>query len=130
MKALVRAALTATACAAALGLAAPAAAAITVETFLAKVAGLKAKGPLALFSGDIGLLKRESAAAVAGIAADKKARAAAGRPPVHCAPDKAKMSASEMIAGLQSIPAPERRIPLQEGFSRVIARKYPCSRTG
>lgn len=110
-----------------LGAASPAAATITVETFLAKVAGLKAKGPLALFSGDIGLLKRESAAAIAGLAADKKARAAAGRPPLYCADDKTRMSASEMIAGLQAIPANERRIPLQAGFMRVIARKYPCS---
>jgi hypothetical protein len=114
-------------CAAALGLASPAAAAITVETFLAKIAGLKKKGPLALFSGDIGVLKRESAAAVAGMESDKKARAAAGRPPLFCAPASTKMSAGEMIAGLQSIPPGERRIPLQDGFSRVIARKYPCS---
>ena len=130
MTGLTRAALVAAASAAALGLAAPASAAITVETFLAKVAGLKAKGPLALFSGDIGLLKRESAAAITGMAAEKKARAAAGRPPLHCAPDKAKMTASEMIAGLQSIPPHERRITLQDGFTRVIAKKYPCSRAG
>ena len=117
----------AAACAAALGLAGPAAAAISVETFLAKVAGLKAKGPLALFSGDIGVLKRESAAAIAGITADKKARAAAGKPPLYCASDSTRMSASEMIAGLRAIPPHERRIPLQEGFTRVIAKKYPCS---
>ncbi len=114
-------------CATALGLAGPAAAAMTVETFLAKIAGLKAKGPLALFSGDIGLLKRESAAAIDGISADKKARAAAGKPPLYCASDKTRMSAGEMITGLQTIPPHERRIPLQDGFIRVIARKYPCS---
>ncbi len=123
MKVLFRAAL----CAAALGLAGPAAAAITVETFLAKVAGLKAKGPLALFSGDIGLLKRESAAAVSGMTAQKKARAAAGQPPLYCAPAKSSMTANDMIAGLQQIPPHERRITLQDGFTRVIARKYPCS---
>lgn len=100
---------------------------MSVETFLAKIAGLKAKGPFALFSGDIGLLKRESAVAIAGITADKKARAAAGKPPLYCASDTTRMSASEMIAGLQTIPAHERRIPLQEGFIRVISRKYPCS---
>ena len=114
-------------CAAALGLPAPAAAAITVDTFLAKIAGLKAKGPLALFSGDIGLLKRESTAAVAGMTADRKARLAAGKPPLHCAPTKSTMTASEMIAGLQAIPPHERRISLQEGFTRVVARKYPCT---
>lgn len=122
MRAIARAACVA----AALGLAAPATAAITVETFLAKIAGLKAKGPLALFSGDIGILKRESRDAIASMAADKKARAAAGKPPLHCAPENSKMSASEMIAGLQAIPPAERRIPLQDGFTRVIARKYPC----
>ena len=115
------------AAAAALGLTSPASAAITVETFLAKIAGLKAKGPLALFSGDIGLLKRESAAAVEGMAADKKARKAAGKPPLYCAPEKTNMSANEMIAGLKAIPPAERRISLQDGFIRVIARKYPCS---
>ncbi len=113
--------------AAALGLAAPASATMTVETFLAKVAALKAKGPLALFSGDIGLLKRESNAAIANIAADKKARAAAGKPPLYCASDKTRMSSNEMIAGLQAIPPSERRMPLQDGFMRVIAKKYPCS---
>lgn len=123
MKATFRAAL----CAAALGLSGPAAAAITVDAFLAKIAGLKAKGPLALFSGDIGVLKRESAAAIAAIAAEKKARAAAGKPPLHCASDKTRMSASEMIAGLRAIPPRERGISLQDGFTRVIASKYPCS---
>ena len=118
---------TAAACAAALGVASPAAAAITVETFLAKIAGLKKKGPLALFSGDIGVLKRESMAAVAGMESDKRACAAAGRPQLFCAPVSTRMSAGEMIAGLQSLPPQERRISLQDGFSRVIARKHPCS---
>lgn len=127
MRGAVRAAVCAAALGMGLGLATPAAAMITVETFLAKIAGLKAKGPLALFSGDIGLLKRESAAAIAGITADKKARAAAGKPPLYCADDSTRMSANEMIAGLQTIPAHERRIPLQAGFMRIIARKYPCS---
>ena len=123
MRLLVRAALAV----ASLGLAAPATAAISVDTFLAKIAGLKAKGPLALFSGDIGLLKRESQAAIASMDADKRARLAAGVPPLHCAPAKSKMTANEMIAGLQSIPPQERRISLKDGFTRVIIRKYPCS---
>lgn len=99
---------------------------MTVDVFLAKIAGLKAKGPLALFSGDIGLLKRESAAAVADLAAEKKARAAAGKPPLYCASDDTRMPASQMIAGLQRIPPAERRISLQDGFRRVIVATYPC----
>lgn len=109
-----------------LGVAGPASAAMTVEEFLAKVAGLKAKGPFALFSGDIGLLKRESAVAVANLAAEKKVRAAAGQPPLYCAADDTRMSASQMIAGLQRIPPAERRVSLQDGFRRVIVAAYPC----
>ena len=36
---------------------------MSVATFLAKVDALKAKGPMALFSSDIGLLKNEAYAA-------------------------------------------------------------------
>lgn len=116
----------AAALAAAAGLPAPACAEMTVNGFLGKIAGLKAKGPFALFSSDIGLLKRESAATIAAITADKKARAAAGKPPLFCASDTTRMSAGEMIAGLQAIPPAQRGISLQDGFMRVIARKYPC----
>ena len=112
--------------AAAVVCATPAAAAMDVNTFLAKVGALKAKGPLAMFSSDLGLLKREAATATAQISADKKARAAAHRPPLYCAAEKARMSSDEMIAGLSEIPAAERSMSLKDGFLRVIVKRNPC----
>ena len=109
-----------------LGLAAPAAAAMDVATFLTKVTALKARGIGALFSSDVGLLKRESAAAVTSIAAEQKARKATGRPLLYCAPDKNRMTADEMIAGLERIPPAQRTMPLRDGFVRVIAARHPC----
>ncbi|KQM62756.1 hypothetical protein ASE75_14155 [Sphingomonas sp. Leaf17] len=107
-------------------LASPANAAMDVNTFLTKVAALKAKGMRALFSSDIGLLKREAGAAVTQIDAEKKARAKAGQPPLYCSPEGKKMSSDEMIAGLQEIPAAQRGMSLKDGFLRVIARRNPC----
>lgn len=106
--------------------ASPVQAAMDVNTFLAKVAALKAKGLGALFSSDIGLLKREAGVAVTQIDAEKKARAKAGQPPLYCSPDNAKMSSDDMIAGLQAIPAAQRGMSLKDGFLRVIAKRNPC----
>ena len=112
---------------AAAAISAPATAAMDVDTFLAKVAALKARGPLALFSSDLGLLKRESASAVAQIEAEQRARRAAGRPLLFCAgKDEQRMGADEMIAGLSAIPVAQRRVPLKDGFVRVIAARHPC----
>ncbi len=100
---------------------------ISVATFLSKVTALKAKGAMALFSSDVGLLKRESALAVQSLQADKAARKAAGKAPLYCPPEgQKKMAANEMIAGLNAIPAAQRGINLKDGFLRVLATKYPC----
>ena len=103
-----------------------AAAGMDVATFLTKATALKAKGPMALFSSDLGLLKREAAVATAQISAEKKARAAAHQPPLYCAAEKERMSADEMIAGLSTIPPAERGMSLKDGFTRVIIKRYPC----
>ena len=112
--------------AAAFACATPAAAAMEVNTFLAKVSALKAKGPMALFSSDIGLLKREAGVATAQINADKKARVAAHQPPLYCAADDQRMTANEMITGLAAIPPAERGMSLKDAFLRVIKKRYPC----
>ncbi len=104
----------------------PADAAMDVNTFLAKATVLKAKGPMALFSSDLSLLKHEAGLATAQISADKKARAAAHQPPLYCARDDERMGANEMLAGLAAIPPAERGMSLKEGFLRVIVKRYPC----
>jgi hypothetical protein len=62
-----------------------------VSTFLAKADALKAKGPLALFSSDIGVLKKEVEAAAVSYRSDRKAAQAAGQRPEVCPTDKFKL---------------------------------------
>lgn len=113
----------------AFGAAAPARAAapIDVATFLAKVAALKAKGPLALMSSDVGLLKREGQAAGEALRTEGRQRAANGQPPLYCPPQgKASIGSNELIAGLQRIPPAQRGMSLKDGMRRVLIAQYPC----
>lgn len=115
-------------CAAALMLVAtPASAAMTVATFLAKAQALKAKGVGAMFSSDLGLLKREGKAAGEAVRAERAARLKAGQAPAYCPPGrKGAMGADVMIAGLAAIPVAQRGIPLKDGMRRVLATRFPC----
>lgn len=113
--------------AAGLVLVAAPASAMDVATFLAKADALKAKGPMALFSSDIGLLKGEAKKASEAYLADKAARAAAGKPPNACPPPgEAKMGSDEFLASLRMIPPAQRGISLTDGMARVLRHKYPC----
>lgn len=113
--------------AAAVLLASPAVAAMDVATFLAKADALKAKGPLALFSGDLKRLKAEMAAAGQQLKAEKAARDKAGLPPRSCPPKGAKMDANAFLDEMRKIPAAEQRtMQLKDGLLWVGRRKYPC----
>ena len=100
---------------------------IDVATFLGKVKALKAKGPLALMSSDVGLLKREGQAAGEALRAERRQRAANGQPALYCPPEgKASMGSNELIAGLEKIPAAQRGMSLKDGMRRVLIARYPC----
>ncbi len=108
-------------------LAAPAAAAMDVATFLAKADALKAKGPFALFSSDLRLLKAEMTVASQQLKAEKAARDKAGLPPRTCPPKSAKMGATEFLAELHKMPATDQRTTsIKDGLVWVGLRKYPC----
>ena len=77
----------AAAVAAPLLVATPAAAAITVGTFLTKAAPLRANPFTALTNPDYPTLKAEADAATRELKADRAARAAAGKPPIACMPE-------------------------------------------
>ncbi len=104
----------------------------TAQNFLDRVNVLKKRGPMALFSGDIGRLKKEANAAGKSIADDRIARAKVGRPPLYCsASPRAELGQNEFLSGLEMIPAAERaRLPLKDAMLRILARKYPCPRRG
>lgn len=97
---------------------------ISVATFLAKADALRAKGPLALFSSDIGLLKREGEAAVdawrAQVRLDDGRRNA-------CPPPKEKISDDRFLGMLTAVPPPERaRTSVATAVTRGLNRLYPC----
>ena len=113
---------------AALGLitASPSAAAMTVGTFVAKANALRANPLTAIASPDLGLLRSEAQTAAAQLKAERDARRAAGQPPIACVPAGQSIGITEMLDGLAALPAADQRLPLKQGYAKVIARRYPC----
>ncbi len=97
-----------------------------VSTFLAKANALKAKGPMALLSSDIGLLKKEIQNSAKALRAEQLAAQKAGRKPALCMPAKADVNSNELLAHFNSIPAAQRNMSVQAGFAGLIRKKYPC----
>jgi hypothetical protein len=115
-----------------LALSAPAQAApgdMSVAAFLAKVDGLMAKGPLALFSSDIGVLKSEATAA--GVAYHNRltAERAQGKPS-SCPPRGARPSQGAWLRHLRAYPAALRpQTDMHQAMVDYYQRNWPC-RTG
>lgn len=108
-------------------LAAPGAAnAMNVATFLAKAEALQKKGAMALFSSDIGLLKKEFGSAGKQLRAEQLAAQKAGRKPAYCLPPKAAVNSNELLAHFRSIPPARRGISVKTALGEMMAKKYPC----
>ena len=107
---------------------ATAAQAMDVATFLGKADALQQKGMLAMFSSDIGLLKKEMQADVKALVDEARAAAAAHRPHAFCPqPGGMSLNSNEIVAALRTVPAPERpRTDVKEPLRALLARKYPC----
>jgi hydrogenase maturation factor HypF (carbamoyltransferase family) len=108
------------------GIAVPADAAMTVQTFLARANALRDQGPMALMSADLPVLKAEAKAATTQLRAERAARAAAGKKPVACVPEGEKIGIMDMLDGLEALPAADKRRPLKDGYARVLAKRFPC----
>lgn len=102
--------------------------AMSVAEFLAKVNALKAKGAMAMFSPDIGLLKQEIEGASVAYRSDLAAAAAAGKRPGSCPPPKGtvKMGSNELIAEFEKIPPAQRSVSVKDAFAAMMARRFPC----
>lgn len=99
---------------------------MSVAAFLGKADALKAKGAMALFSGDIGVLKSEGKAAGAAYRAQLQAERAEGRPS-SCPPKGTKINSDELLTFLRSYPAAVRpQVPMKQAIADFFARKYPC----
>lgn len=108
--------------------AAPAQAEMSVGAFLAKAAPLRANPFTALTSPDYPVLKAEAAAATRQLRADSAARRAAGKRPLACVPEGEKIGIMAMLDGLDTLPPKDRKLPLKDGYARVLAKTYPCGR--
>ena len=101
--------------------------AMTVAEFMGKATALKKKGPLALMSPDIKLLKAEMVGITTAYRADAIAARSAGKP-LSCPPTgRVKMGAGELMASLATIPAEQARVmPMKTAFYAFMKRRYPC----
>jgi hypothetical protein len=98
-----------------------------VSTFLEKADALKAKGMMAMFSSDAGLLKTEIQAAALSYRKERTASEAAGRKPEVCPPEKRSLDGDELIAMFRTIPAEARpRTTVRQAWVSFMKRKYPC----
>jgi hypothetical protein len=98
-----------------------------VATFLAKADTLEKKGPMALFSSDLKLLKAEIAASGKLLRQEIEAARRAGRRPQACLPEKAQTDSRELIAYLRSLAPAQRSMPIKSAFTGLMAKKYPCA---
>ena len=106
--------------------AAPASAAMTVGTFLTRAAPLRANPFTALTNPDYQVLKAEADAATRQLRAEGAARVAAGKKPIACMPEGGKIGIMQMLGGLDALSPAEKKLPLKEGYARVLAKTYPC----
>lgn len=100
--------------------------AMPVATFLAKADALMKKGPMAVFSGDIGLLKGEMKTSFAQLRADDVAARKAGRKPASCMPAKVGVRPNELLDHLRTIPVAQRGMPMKAALGTWMQKKFPC----
>jgi hypothetical protein len=105
-----------------------AASAMPVSIFLQKADALQAKGMMALFSSDYGLLKKEVTEASSQLRAERLAARAGGRRPAYCPPEQqGSLDSRDLLAAFRAIPpALAARTQVKDALRALLARKYPC----
>ena len=99
---------------------------MSVTVFLGKADALKAKGAMALFSGDVKVLKAEGKAAGEAYKARLNTERAAGRPS-SCPPPGTKIDSNELLGFLRTYPATTRpQVSMKQAMAEFFIRKYPC----
>jgi hypothetical protein len=107
---------------------ASAAPAMPVCVFLAKADALKARGPLALFSSDYGLLKNEIISNMTVLRNERLAAVKSGAKPAYCPTEASgRMDVDEVISAMNAVPAAERgRTDVKEALRQHLAQRFPC----
>jgi hypothetical protein len=100
--------------------------AMTVAVFLEKADALKARGMMAMFSSDVGVLKGEVRGAASALKAENVAARQRGRA-LYCAPEQVRMSSTELLTFFRSIPPATRaRTEVRDALRAYLVRRYPC----
>lgn len=100
---------------------------MALETFLSKGDALQHRGPLALFSSDLKLLKQEMAQSAVQLKSERLANIKLGRRPAYCPPAVAPLSSDEILTYFHSIPPVRRaRMTTKDGFLALMISRYPC----
>ena len=99
---------------------------MSVGAFLARAEPLRANPLMALMSPDYAPLKAQADAAARQLRAEAAARRSAGKPPIACVPDGQSIGINDMLGGLDALSPAEKRLPLKDGYARVLAKRFPC----
>lgn len=101
--------------------------AMTVAVFLQKAEALKKRGPMALLSSDLSLLKTEVRTAAAHLKAERESAARAGRRAAFCPPANVSLNAEDVLNHMRSIPPAQRpRMEVRDALRLYMQRRYPC----
>ena len=99
---------------------------MSVAQFLSKADALKAKGPMALLSPDMKVLKNEGQAAGEAYRQRLVAERNAGKPS-SCPPKGAKVSSDQVLSHLRTYPAGTReRTSMKTAMADFFIKNYPC----
>jgi len=99
---------------------------MSVAVFMAKAEALQAKGAMALFSSDIGLLKSEVTGSAQAFRRQIKAEVANGKPSA-CPPERAALTSDDILAHMRGYPAAARpRIPVSQAVADLMRKRFPC----
>lgn len=99
---------------------------ISVASFLGKADALLAKGPMALFSPDVKVLRGEAEAAIQAYKQRLISEKVSGRPS-SCPPDRITFGQRQMISHLRQYPAAVQPVTtLQSALADLIIKTWPC----
>lgn len=103
-----------------------AAAAMSVQEFLTSANRIP-RNPTALLRSDTRRLMNEIGGAFKAVRDDQAATRAAGRRPATCIPEgKISLSAEQILARFNAIPAQRRNISVNQAVREWMGERYPC----
>jgi hypothetical protein len=99
---------------------------MNVATFLAKADALRAKGAMALFSSEMGVLRSEGTAAGMAYRDRLRAEKAQGKPS-SCPPKGTKVNSNDLIAHLRTYdPAARSAKSMKSAMADFFIKTWPC----